>query len=71
MKDFEIAKTIHSTKEAKEIGKIIVKKRRLNDPNRESKLRARRRYNRAKRGKLQEVDYTKLQEEFLKSKGLL
>lgn len=71
MNSLEIVKTIHSTKEAKEIGKIIEKKRRLNDPNRESKLRAKRRYSRAKSGKLQEVDYTKLQEEFLKSKGLI
>ena len=50
---------------------IIDKKRRLNDPNREYKLRARRYKGRVQRGKLQEVDYTKLQEEFLKSKGLL
>lgn len=71
MNRLEIVKIIHSTKEAKEIGKVIEKKRRLLDPNRESKLRAKRRYNRVKSGKLQEPDYTKLQEEFLKSKGLV
>lgn len=71
MNRVEIIKNINVTEKAKLITKEVEKNKKYLDPNRESKLRAKRRYNRVRAGKCNEVDYKILQEEYLKSKGLI